>query len=378
MRPGHVLGMVVILLLYSVGCGSGGDETDSGPVLPRHEGSGSPEVSGEIAVTDSVPAEDQAQNEEIVEIDACLADCGGKICGDDGCGGSCGDCDEGYFCDDNGMCKHDVCIPDCDGKACGDDGCGNDCGTCDECGSACADGQCVQVCLPDCTGKECGDDGCGCGNTCGDCPAGHLCEAGQCACTPDCEGKECGNDGCAGTCGECPPPSVCGPEAKCVNMMCPVVSQAACNSSLQGNNTGHPSNFPYYGCGFDASGPESIYTVAADEKMFVSALLKDMTVANDLYVLGPDCNPEICVDNDTKNATFTAEAAQTYHIVVDGYQGTYGPFTLDVTCIPIGDCPNDKIPGCDGQCQWGHWLGNGNCNKTFNCEEMNFDNGDCD
>jgi hypothetical protein len=34
----------------------------------------------------------------------CTPDCGAKVCGDDGCGGSCGDCDPGSDCNETGQC----------------------------------------------------------------------------------------------------------------------------------------------------------------------------------------------------------------------------------------------------------------------------------
>ena len=74
----------------------------------------------------------------------CHPDCEGKNCGDDGCGDSCGECEDGYLCDENGQCS--ICVPDCDGKNCGDDGCEGSCGECegfDVCGD---DGQCVSNC----------------------------------------------------------------------------------------------------------------------------------------------------------------------------------------------------------------------------------------
>ena len=40
--------------------------------------------------------------------------CEGKACGDDGCGGSCGDCPDGLACNDEGDCG---CEPDCEGRA---------------------------------------------------------------------------------------------------------------------------------------------------------------------------------------------------------------------------------------------------------------------
>jgi len=98
--------------------------------------------------------------------------CTGKVCGDDGCGGSCGDCGDGQICKLDGSC---VCIPNCDGKECGSDGCMGECGTCPT-NSYCLSGECV--CTPDCSGKVCGLDGCG--GTCGWCDAGTECVEGWC------------------------------------------------------------------------------------------------------------------------------------------------------------------------------------------------------
>ncbi len=205
---------------------------------------------------------------------ACVADCTpaceDRECGDDGCGGSCGDCEEGWSCEagactpptggcgdqicgadeDCEGCPADcgcadgeacvegacVCTPDCEGKVCGDDGCGGSCGDCEE-GSACREGSCEvegpscgdRVCDPtegcaDCPedcGGCCGDGACvavqgencaTCGRDCG-CGDGEVCdfERRDCgpACTPDCTGRRCGSDGCGGTCGECPGAQAC-------------------------------------------------------------------------------------------------------------------------------------------------------------------------
>jgi hypothetical protein len=65
-------------------------------------------------------------------------DCGGKQCGDDGCGGICGDCPAWNYSCVNGTC---VCNPHCPGKECGDDLCGGVCGVC-QLEEACNDGIC--------------------------------------------------------------------------------------------------------------------------------------------------------------------------------------------------------------------------------------------
>jgi hypothetical protein len=68
------------------------------------------------------------------------------------------------------------CQPRCTGKVCGPDGCGGTCGTCSE--GSCVSGAC---CIPDCTGKTCGSDGCG--GSCDSCDRGMRCDA-QNQCEP--------------------------------------------------------------------------------------------------------------------------------------------------------------------------------------------------
>ncbi|MGC4117973.1 MAG: cyclic nucleotide-binding domain-containing protein [Myxococcales bacterium] len=169
-------------------------------------------------------------------VDKCQPHCTGRDCGDDGCGGVCGECPTNgtYLCSDQGKCEQ--CTRQCAGKSCGADGCGGTCGACGT-GTTCKSGSCVS-CTPQCTGRVCGDDGCGgvctpgctigtcdlasgtckcqkscagkacgddgCGGQCGTCTGGASCVAGQCeACEPDCGVRKCGDDGCGGLCGLC-------------------------------------------------------------------------------------------------------------------------------------------------------------------------------
>ena len=157
----------------------------------------------------------------------CMPKCDGRECGDDGCGGSCGECPgQQDTCQEGGVCH---CEASCEGKECGPDGCGGSCGVCisEICTS---EGTCG--CAPACEGKQCGQDGCGgsCG-TCAEatycdfdglcacetggvecedicCNSSQVCAVGVC-CTPNCTGKECGDDGCGGTCGSCEEADMC-------------------------------------------------------------------------------------------------------------------------------------------------------------------------
>ncbi len=174
----------------------------------------------------------------------CTPDCAGKECGDDGCGGSCGECVPYEVCS-AGTCTQVTSCPEaveCSlwcwptwGWECMSDYCGgglppaeyaqaekvieclsglcpigSDSGT-EECvqdalvaGCAEAWAQCLG-CEPDCAGKACGPDGCG--GKCGQCDTGVCGADGQCHlfCEPACEPQgKCGPDGCGTWCGSCP------------------------------------------------------------------------------------------------------------------------------------------------------------------------------
>ena len=105
----------------------------------------------------------------------CVPNCDGAVCGDDGCGGSCGSCTPPEVCDASRQCS---CTPNCAGAECGDDGCGGSCGSCTGDHEVCdASRQCVCVPLtPEeaCAGANCGDvrsRGCGLTATCENCPS---------------------------------------------------------------------------------------------------------------------------------------------------------------------------------------------------------------
>lgn len=85
-------------------------------------------------------------------------------------------CDCGCNSDYTGCEEPCSCIPDCSGRKCGDDGCSGSCGDCDS-NEDCVDGTCVP-CTPDCSDRECGDNGCG--GSCGDCDPNEDCVDGTC------------------------------------------------------------------------------------------------------------------------------------------------------------------------------------------------------
>ena len=172
----------------------------------------------------------------------CEPQCDGKNCGDDGCWGTCGSCDDG-------VCIDGICMsgPGCEPSW--DVGCGG-C-PCEEC--VCAfddwccwfewDLACVNICIQSCGGcadlTNCGDDECdgSVGENCSNCEADCPCEAeavcfGGACCLPSCEGVECGTDGCGGDCGTCPVGEYCNEGACGPNDGCSMTNEIGCGGCL--------------------------------------------------------------------------------------------------------------------------------------------------
>ncbi len=280
---------------------------------------------------------------------ACVPDCNGKVCGDDGCGDICGACAPGQSCD-AGACVS--CIPQCDGKTCGPDGCGGVCGTCapgqpclgqnccapmcdgiacggDGCGGVCgtcAPGESCDAgvcnCVPDCAGVSCGDDGCG--GSCGECGAGESCESGSCACVPTCGGAACGDDGCGGTCGSCADGEAC--EAG----VCETVCVPSCEGAACGDD----------GCGGDCGLCNEEETCVAGE-----------CVADCV----PDCTDAACGDDGCGGSCGTCGDGAT---CTDGVCGGQCAADCDGR-----DCGDD---GCGGSC--GSCSGGTTCSDAGTCD----------
>lgn len=121
----------------------------------------------------------------------------------------------------------------CSGRECGPDGCGGVCGLGCMNGESCVSGQCETACVAQCAGRQCGPDGCS--GTCGTCAGGASCEAGACvsACTPACDGKVCGDDGCGASCGTCESGATCDASGLCVGVVITSISPAVGRSGIQ-------------------------------------------------------------------------------------------------------------------------------------------------
>ncbi|MBM4372374.1 MAG: thrombospondin type-1 domain-containing protein, partial [Deltaproteobacteria bacterium] len=126
---------------------------------------------------DGTPCGEDLECQDGLCVVVCVPSCAGKICGDDGCGGSCGTCSDGN------PCSLDVCQA---GGTCtfpaGNEGVG--CLGAGLCSGKCQGGSCVETAAEVCNGW---DDDCDDQVDEGEiCPPGSSCSGGMCLqdCTP--------------------------------------------------------------------------------------------------------------------------------------------------------------------------------------------------
>jgi hypothetical protein len=172
-------------------------------------------------------------------VPACTPD---NDCGPNGCGGVCGFCNAGWYCEYSSVWGYDcveivepdvvnpevtapdtTCVPDCAYKACGPDGCGGICGSCPS----------GELCVLTSTGSECLDLSSDVVTPDSDeeivepdsdeeivepdieiveettTDTGEDTTNPDVPCVPDCSMSDCGDDGCGGSCGVCSSDEFC-------------------------------------------------------------------------------------------------------------------------------------------------------------------------
>lgn len=200
-------------------------------------------------------------------------------------------------------------------------------------------------CVPNCEGKECGSNGCG--DLCGYCPYGYICNAAQICrpfCEPDCEGKLCGSDGCNGLCGECDDNEYCGEDSTCILKDC----EPQCDGRVCGPD----------GCGWKCGDCDDSFICLADGQCTEDLNCYDITavgtcVGNQLLF----CEEGILqkVDCDPSQGLVCAySAAGKKHDCVFPEQCT--PQCAGKTCGPdkcggtCGECAGEQVCSTGGVC----------------------------
>lgn len=301
----------------------------------------------------------------------CTPQCYEGECGDDGCGGSCGTCEDGWYCDGENTCQFCTCA----GMDCGYDPCGHWCGDCPE-GQTCTDGLCG-TCEPDCTDKQCGSDLCG--SVCGQCAEGSYCnDAGQCE-PCSCGDQQCGEDACGNSCGECVPF-----EEGCALGQCLPTDCYALDEIL--DCLGNCSPASWVGDGLCDKSEVSGHFNCPQFEMD----------GGDCGFCVSDCTDRSCGMDDCglpcgqcPEGAFCQEN-RCYPCTCDGQEcgpnvcGQWcGSCLIGQACIngSCGYCDFDEVPDCNANCTPASWLGDGICDSTEShnlaCAELGWDQGDC-
>lgn len=105
-----------------------------------------------------------------------------------------------------------------------------------------------------------------------------------------------------------------------------------CGVPVNGSTVGAANNVNYYGCNsWLQSGGEKVYVLQTTGTSTITATLTNLSADLDVIILDA-CSETNCLAEGNNSATVANASAGTYYIVVDGYGGAAGTFTLTVNC----------------------------------------------
>ena len=140
----------------------------------------------------------------------------------------------------------------------------------------------------------------------------------------------------------------------------------SCGGSYQGDTTGAPSNVTYYNCvRWRESGPEDVYVLTTETTGDIIATFNDVSVDLDVFILS-SCDAMSCLAHGNNAAKYRNAPPGTYYIVVDGYEGASGSYTLGVRCTKGLDCSAATSASCGGSYQ-GNTTGATSNVTYYNC-----------
>jgi hypothetical protein len=116
----------------------------------------------------------------------------------------------------------------------------------------------------------------------------------------------------------------------------PPDAAVSCGESVTGNTSGSIDDLNNYSCiGWNESGPDYVYQIMIGSTIDVTATLSNLGADLDVFILGDDggqAKADNCLEYGDLSAKHRDAPPGTYHIVVDGYDGAQGAYTLTVTC----------------------------------------------
>ena len=132
--------------------------------------------------------------------------------------------------------------------------------------------------------------------------------------------------------------------------LCGAMENISCGQIDTENTQGLSNNITTYNCAptWNESGPEYVYLFVPQSNGQATAELFYMTADLDVFVLEGTCSQDSCIAYGDSSATFNAVSGTQYYIVVDGFSGESGTFTLEIICSNV--C-NVKLAGdINGDC----------------------------
>ena len=381
---------MLVCMFLCMGCGNATDTSDEVPEGPNGYQTAEPQSQGGDTRGDAPDGTraSTSTSPDDPEVSGCSSD---EDCADMLIGLVC----RSASCDvDSGVCSVSV-VPD--GAPCGED---DMCKT----AGACGQGFCIGQPVKCDDGNPCTDGSCkegvGCvyfDNTapCDDadpCTANDLCAAGKCAGTPvaSCaetcgdgacdEGEDCQN--CAVDCGPCATDACESDEVEACDGGCApsaYLGDGACQPELDCASTGYDGGdcaSSTGSCGVTevevcggvclgaGSFAEFLVNTSCDQALNCSTFDYD----NGACLGGPECGASdfICADGACISSTLICDGSED---CADGSD--------EANCVEPGTCEAGKALGCNGTCYTATWIGDGTCDSFLNCEETDFDGGDC-
>ncbi|MDA2937717.1 pre-peptidase C-terminal domain-containing protein [Acidobacteria bacterium AH-259-A15] len=112
--------------------------------------------------------------------------------------------------------------------------------------------------------------------------------------------------------------------------------------SYSANTSGGQSNFGSYSCSsWNESGPERVHRITLNSPGTISAQLTNLSADLDVFILS-SCSSSSCLAFGNSSASANVGTG-TYYIVVDGYQGAVGTYTLTVDVTGGGGSGPDLV-----------------------------------
>lgn len=121
----------------------------------------------------------------------------------------------------------------------------------------------------------------------------------------------------------------------------------ACDDVVEGSTVGGNSYWDAYSCtSWPETGPEVVYSLMVDENVTsFTATLSNLEGGDlDVFILG-SCDANDCLASGNFEATLESPVpGQQYYVVVDGYNGGEGSYTLSIECATAQECPDPYEP----------------------------------